>query len=162
MSDLPLIRCATLSDLPAVVSVAASGSPWAPQYPLVFYRQVVEAGRGEPVHRGLLVSEAAGGVTGFAVVSMLVAVAPAEAELESLAVAPVARGCGTGRALVQAAVTWAAGASVFRLEVRSRNEAAIRLYRRCGFDGVATRPGYYSGPADDAFCMEMRPPVPGR
>ena len=39
------------------------------------------------------------------------------------------------------------------LEVRSRNTAAISLYRAHGFEEVGRRTGYYQNPADDAIIM---------
>jgi RimJ/RimL family protein N-acetyltransferase len=45
------------------------------------------------------------------------------------------RGCGVGRALVQAAISWARGRGLHKLclEVFAHNTAAIALYRRSGF-----------------------------
>jgi ribosomal-protein-alanine N-acetyltransferase len=39
------------------------------------------------------------------------------------------------------------------LEVRTRNLAAIALYRQLGFDEVNTREGYYRDPVDDALVL---------
>ena len=41
------------------------------------------------------------------------------------------------------------------LEVRSKNDAAISLYEKMGFDRLGTRRGFYSMPADDAVVMEL-------
>ena len=38
------------------------------------------------------------------------------------------------------------------LEVRTHNIAAINLYRKCGFEGVVTKPHYYEN-GDDALYM---------
>ena len=45
------------------------------------------------------------------------------------------RGCGVGRALVQAAISWARGRGLHKLclEVFAHNTAAIALYRKSGF-----------------------------
>ena len=40
------------------------------------------------------------------------------------------------------------------LEVRSRNEAALRLYQKNGYIQVGVRPGYYSDPVDDALIFK--------
>lgn len=50
-------------------------------------------------------------------------------------VAPVARGQGVGRALVEAVVAWAAKENYQRilLDVADANDVAIRLYESCGF-----------------------------
>ena len=42
------------------------------------------------------------------------------------------------------------------LEVRSRNESALSLYRKYGFHGIGTRPGYYHNPTDDGLIFKKR------
>lgn len=83
----------------------------------------------------------------------------AEAEIHTLAVDAAHQGRGIGRALLRALLEYAEGATVF-LEVRTDNEAAIRLYRSAGFAVIATRRGYYRPSGADAFTMRME--VPGR
>ena len=63
----------------------------------------------------------------------------------SVAVAPDAAGRGFGPALLAAAEGAARrhGANRLRLEVRSSNVAARRLYERAGFAVLDERPGYY-------------------
>lgn len=39
------------------------------------------------------------------------------------------------------------------LEVRARNQAAQRLYERCGLKVIGRRPDYYSEPVEDALIM---------
>lgn len=46
------------------------------------------------------------------------------------------------------------GITVFTLEVRSRNAAAVRLYGKCGFVSVGIRPNFYDRPGDDAVMMK--------
>ena len=43
------------------------------------------------------------------------------------------------------------------LEVRADNAAAIRLYRRHGFERLAVRRGYYQPGDVDAWVMRLRP-----
>lgn len=43
--------------------------------------------------------------------------------------------------------------SFITLEVRSSNESAIALYKKKGFEIIATRKGYYSSPLEDAVIM---------
>ena len=59
--------------------------------------------------------------------------------LYDIAVAPAHRGCGRGRALVNALLHWGAGAGATSayLQVRAQNAAALRLYEGLGF-----RPAY--------------------
>lgn len=76
-----------------------------------------------------------------------------EAHILNLLVAPDQRRQGHARrlmiALVEASIEM--GARHMTLEVRSRNEAAIELYRRFGMAPVGIRPGYYGD--DDAVIM---------
>jgi ribosomal-protein-alanine N-acetyltransferase len=73
-----------------------------------------------------------------------------EAEILTLAVAPLARRRGIGRALVEAAAAHACamGADRFCLEVSTTNQAAQALYRAAGFVPVGRRLRYYPDGAD--------------
>jgi ribosomal protein S18 acetylase RimI-like enzyme len=66
------------------------------------------------------------------------------ASLQSVFVAPWARGHGLGRALVEAVERAAreAGAAVLNLDVRATQEAAIRLYEALGYERWGTHPCY--------------------
>ena len=57
---------------------------------------------------------------------------PATVELVSMWTEPTARGRGVGAVLVEAVVEWADGSTV-ELWVTRGNDAAQRLYERCGF-----------------------------
>jgi GNAT superfamily N-acetyltransferase len=63
---------------------------------------------------------------------------PGVVELISMWVSPTARGRGVGDRLIQAVEQWArqGQAKVLRLCVIQGNEAAERLYQRCGFVGT--------------------------
>jgi GNAT superfamily N-acetyltransferase len=58
-----------------------------------------------------------------------------DAILTHVWVAPEARGCGAGQALVEAVTSWArdGGFRQLRLEVADDNAPAVRLYARMGF-----------------------------
>ncbi|MDP1737876.1 MAG: GNAT family N-acetyltransferase [Caulobacter sp.] len=73
-----------------------------------------------------------------------------EAEVLTLAVAPLVRRNGVGRALVEAAAATAAvrGADSLFLEVASENAAALALYAAAAFEPAGLRRGYYVGGAD--------------
>ncbi len=87
----------------------------------------------------------------------------AEADVQTVAVAPSARGAGLGRQLLGALLTRAesCGAATVTLEVRSDNEAALALYRSAGFTSIAVRRGYYADPVApaDAVVMQRRGPA---
>jgi ribosomal-protein-alanine N-acetyltransferase len=88
-----------------------------------------------------------------------------EAEILTLAVDPVARRRGTGRALVAAAAAgaFARGARAMFLEVESTNAAASGLYVGLGFREVGRRRGYYRDapgmPARDALTLKAELPL---
>ena len=96
----------------------------------------------------VLVAERGGAIAGAAVVFFH----PRHriARLYSIAVAPEARGAGIGEKLLAAAERNARrrGRERFRLEVRTENAAARRLYERRGYRAFGTRAGYYEDGAD--------------
>jgi [ribosomal protein S18]-alanine N-acetyltransferase len=86
-----------------------------------------------------------------------------EAELLTLAVAPMARRRGLGRKLVTRFLYQARlrGAERTFLEVSARNAAAMALYESAGFVRVGQRRGYYQTPGGeriDALLMARELP----
>jgi len=82
----------------------------------------------------------------------------AEAEIHTIGVDPAHQGRGTGRALLDGLLAAADGIrATTYLEVRTDNEAALRLYRAAGFEVLGTRRRYYASGAD-AYTMR-RPAV---
>lgn len=81
----------------------------------------------------------------------------AEAELLNIAVDPARRCQGTGRALLKESIRRALcmGVSVYYLEVRCSNEAALGLYCSAGFRLHSIRKGYYSQPTEDAHVLSL-------
>ncbi|WP_245903756.1 GNAT family N-acetyltransferase [Humitalea rosea] len=81
---------------------------------------------------------------------VLARAAAGEAEVLTLAVAPLARRQGLGAALVGAAVAGAVlrGATVMFLEVSAENRPAGGLYARLGFAEVGRRRCYYADGSD--------------
>ena len=87
----------------------------------------------------------------------------AEADVQTIAVAPGAQGRGVGALLLGALLKEAArrGCTTVLLEVRADNAPAIRLYQRHGFERIAVRRGYYQPGDVDAHIMRLRP-LPAR
>ena len=96
----------------------------------------------------LLVAADAGGVLGSALAFRRRG--SRVSRVYSIATAPAARGRGVARALLAAieADAVAHGATRMRLEVRTDNAAAIALYERFGYAGIAELPAYYDNGAD--------------
>jgi ribosomal-protein-alanine N-acetyltransferase len=82
-----------------------------------------------------------------------------ESDVQTVAVAPAARGRGIGAQLLRALVAEAArrGATSVLLEVRADNAAAIALYLRHGFERISVRRRYYQPGDVDAHVMRLRP-----
>jgi ribosomal protein S18 acetylase RimI-like enzyme len=80
------------------------------------------------------------------------------ARLYSIAVAATARGRGLGERLLADAERMARrrGAVALRLEVRTDNAGAIRLYTRRGYRRIGTYPAYY---ADGADALRFEKPL---
>lgn len=118
---------------------------------------LVPAGSESNTRRCFFVADTGTDVVGFAVGGVKVLESEVLAELESVAVADSVRRSGIGQALCEKVIGWAReqGAAEIELEVRSRSEGAIALYRKLGFAAVGVRPGYYRGPADDAVLMRL-------
>ena len=93
-------------------------------------------------------------VAGYSVLRVL---AP-EAEVEDICVSEDMRKLGIGRCLLGHMISVAAekGAENIYLEVRSKNEAAIGLYKKMGFQDSYVRKGYYRDPVDDAVIMVLK------
>jgi ribosomal-protein-alanine N-acetyltransferase len=99
------------------------------------------------------VAESASRVVGYSV--MLFALP--DADLANIAVAPGARGQGTGRLLLDRTImaAKAVGTRTVFLEVRASNQAAIRMYERAGFAQFGRRRRYYRDPVEDALALRL-------
>ncbi|PIE27198.1 MAG: ribosomal-protein-alanine N-acetyltransferase [Micrococcales bacterium] len=84
------------------------------------------------------------------------------ADVQTVAVAPSARGCGLGRALLDRLICGAtqAGAGELLLEVRADNAPAQRLYAEAGFERIGIRRKYYQPEGVDALVLRLRPLPP--
>lgn len=155
MSERTHLRRAGLADAGALVAIARS-SPSAPQWTTAQYEDLLLPKDSAVFTRAVWLAEQDGAAAGFAVASVLCPVRPAEAELESIAVAPDVRRSGVGKALLASVAAWATeqGADRLRLEVREGNAEAIGFYAALGFVPTGIRRGYYSAPVENAVCME--------
>jgi ribosomal-protein-alanine N-acetyltransferase len=78
-----------------------------------------------------------------------------ELHVLNVAIVPPMRRRGFARALMDAALAYAAAERVriVLLEVRRSNRPAIKLYRGFGFTALGVRPGYYADNNEDAIEM---------
>ncbi len=78
-----------------------------------------------------------------------------EGDITNVAVDEGYRGLGIATGLLEYAIKQneMLGIKDFTLEVRASNEAAIKVYEKCGFESVGIRPGFYEHPKEDAVVM---------
>jgi [ribosomal protein S18]-alanine N-acetyltransferase len=83
-----------------------------------------------------------------------------QGDVQTIAVAPAARGMGLGRGLMHALITESRrrGVSELFLEVRADNPIARSLYRSLGFEEIGVRPRYYRH-GIDAVMMRLAVPA---
>ena len=107
-----------------------------------------------PESRHYLVAEQDGAVVGYA---GLVCTG-AQADVQTLAVAPGQQGRGLGGELLRTLLAEARrrGATEVLLEVRAENTVAQQLYARHGFERIGVRRGYYRPGGTDAHVLRLR------
>jgi ribosomal-protein-alanine N-acetyltransferase len=148
------IRAAASADIERIVALDRA-TELLPHWPVAAYVAALEPATGSfappGTHRCLFVASVTRIQTPHATQLL--------AELESVAVAIASRRSGIGRALCLAVIDWAHqhGATAIELEVRSRSEGAIALYRQLGFAALGRRASYYRDPPDDAILMRLDP-----
>ncbi len=81
-----------------------------------------------------------------------------EADITNVCVIPEVRRKGIARKMLDALIRHGKeqGVYAFSLEVRSKNTAAIELYKKLGFVSEGVRPGFYDNPKDDALIFWLR------
>ena len=82
-----------------------------------------------------------------------------DGEIGNVAVLPEYRGKGIAKALLTQALEYGKhelGMTLFTLEVRAGNAAAIHLYESAGFRTEGLRPRFYTDPVEDALIMWKR------
>jgi [ribosomal protein S18]-alanine N-acetyltransferase len=95
-------------------------------------------------------------LVGYAGIARLGRKPPYEYEIHTIGVDPGYQGQGIGRRLLTDLLDFADGGVVY-LEVRTDNEAAIRLYESAGFVNVGLRKRYYRASGADAYTMRRGP-----
>lgn len=83
-----------------------------------------------------------------------------QGDIQTIAVAPFARGIGLGRGLMHALITQARRRHLGELflEVRADNPIARTLYESLGFEQIGIRRGYYQPDGVDAISMRLTVP----
>ena len=142
-----LVRPMRETDLERIhrIELASYDYPWS----LGNFRDSMHAGYS------VWVREAEGEVIGYYVMMA----AAGEAHLLNMTIAPIWRGHGLGRELLEHCLASARAhrAESLFLEVRPSNSAARALYQSSGFVDLAVRPEYYPGRAgrEDAVIMKL-------
>jgi ribosomal-protein-alanine N-acetyltransferase len=137
-------RAATEEDIPALHAIerASFAQPHWSAEDFLQYRSTI--------------AEAEGAIAAFIVVRDVYAgdaQSAAEREILNLAVAPSLRRRGVAAALLSHELSTK---SIYFLEVRESNLAALTLYRKHGFLPVDRRLGYYSNPPETAIVMRVK------
>jgi [ribosomal protein S18]-alanine N-acetyltransferase len=140
------IRRACVDDLPAILRIETKSfdrDAWDRELFLDYLNR--------PARSVFLVAAINRKVVGYA----LAFHSETRAEIHSIAVAPAQRGQGVAAALLRRiiALLRRRGFETVSLNVRLENEAAIRLYRKLGFQRVRRVNGYYE---DGAPAWRMR------
>ena len=107
-------------------------------------------------HTRYVAARSDGRLVGYAGIARLGRVRPFEYEIHTIGVDPDYRGQGIGRGLLTDMLDFASGGTVF-LEVRTDNEAAIKLYESAGFVNIGLRKRYYRVSGADAYTMQRLP-----
>lgn len=99
------------------------------------------------------------GLLGYA--GLLAPAGSGQGDIQTIAVAPAARGMGLGRGLMHALITQARRRHVTELflEVRADNAIARALYASLGFRQIGVRRGYYQPDGVDAITMRLEVPA---
>ena len=138
------IRLAREEDIPGIMALeqGAIAHPW----PEEDIRRLITDS-----DKFALVTEDAGGLTGYIGVSVVVG----EASVGNLVVREDMRGKGLGTKLVGDLIEElkTQGAEAIVLEVEDTNTPAVRVYRKCGFEEYNSRRDYY-GPGRGALLMK--------
>lgn len=145
----PVLRSATHGDLSAIMALETSifgAEAWSQDAML---RDMRDA------NCVYIVAEMTAAAQVVAYAGLLCPAGSGDADIQTIAVAPEARGLGLGRALMLVLLQRAEERRADRifLEVRADNEVAKALYVSLGFEEIAVRPHYYQPEGIDAIVM---------
>ncbi len=139
------VRAMKAQDISALVEIDAESNPtcWTAES---FEREL------SLPHSVSLVSAAGSAIVGFAVGWIVTDTL----QILQLAVTPAFRRLGVGKMLVQTILDRAQqqNCAKAQLELRSRNDAALKFYQQSGFYKSGLRKNFY--PDDDAVLMEIK------
>jgi ribosomal-protein-alanine N-acetyltransferase len=141
-------RQPTVLDVPVLTSLERSLFPDYPWSQAQFKEEI--AGLGGTRQFILALNE--GSIIGYAGIMVVAAGVPAD--LLTIAILPDFRGQGLAQEMLAELESWAKakGATEIILEVDTKNENAIRLYKFSRYEEISTRANYY-GLGVDALIM---------
>lgn len=155
----PSVRRLDPDDIAAMDAVERACFPDDAWTPAMLLAQI---GRADGIGLGLVAAETAPGPRRLSGLALGWA-AGGVAELLRIAVSPVLRRQGSGRALLGAFLGQALdrGAEEIWLEVRADNTAALGLYRAAGFEESGRRRRYYSDGVDAVLMTALKERISG-
>ena len=141
-------RQPTVLDVPVLTSLERSLFPDYPWSQAQFKEEI--AGLGGT--RQFILALNDGSIIGYAGIMVVAAGVPAD--LLTIAILPDFRGQGLAQVMLAELESWAKakGATEIILEVDTKNESAIRLYKFSRYEEISTRANYY-GLGVDALIM---------
>lgn len=147
------LRVAGVDDVDAIMSLETAtfeNDAWS--------RQMMLGDLSQPYCHYLVAfdrEDAGGALSGYA--GLMSPRGAADADIQTIAVAPSARRRGLGRLLMRRLIeeARARGARRVFLEVRADNPGAQELYEKLGFAPIGVRRGYYQPDDVDAIVMRF-------
>ena len=143
-----VIRKMTIDDVPTVAAIdrISFSLPW-PE------RSFTYEVSGNPVARCWVAEAQDKSIAAMLVLWLILD----EAHVATIATHPDFRQQGIGAKILTVALKDAAeaGATHALLEVREKNEAALSMYRKFGFEVAGRRPKYYKDNGEDAILMTL-------
>ena len=148
MENNIIIRKMAENDVPAVAAIdqISFSLPWPERS---FHYEV----SGNPVARCWVAESQDKRIAAMLVLWLIID----EAHVATIATHPGFRRQGIGERILTVALKDAAeaGATHALLEVREKNEAALSMYRKFGFEVAGRRPKYYRDNGEDAILMTL-------